>query len=80
MLHVDLDPFTGGSLKTYYPQLGSPLTLKCTRPRSYPQPNLFWAIIAADSRFYPIYLTDRITTDPEGTTREDVFVRTNCLI
>jgi len=61
-----LDPFPVVGIKYMYPQLGSSLTLKCTRPRSYPQPNMFWAVVAADSRFYPIYLTDRITMDPEG--------------
>ena len=61
-----MDPFPVVCVKYFYPQLGSSLTLKCTRPRSNPRPNMFWAIVGTDSKFYPINMTDRITMDSEG--------------
>ena len=61
-----LDQFQPSATQTHYPDLGMPLTLKCTPPRSYPPAEIFWATFTRLERLTPIDLTDRISIDPDG--------------
>jgi hypothetical protein len=61
-----LEPFGPKTTRTYSPRLGASLTLPCTPPRSYPQPDIFWAMTGFGGDFIPVDPTDRITIDPEG--------------
>lgn len=62
-----LDPFTPSLPVNHFPSLGTSLTLKCVKPRSFPAPEVFWATVMDQERFTPIDLSSRISIDPEGT-------------
>jgi len=66
MRQAVLEPFPVGKTRTHSPYLGQRLTLSCTPPRSYPQPDIFWATTGTDGSFTPVDPTARITIDPEG--------------
>lgn len=66
MRRAILDSFSYKSPVTKYPRLGEPLTLSCTPPRSYPKPDIFWALVEEQTGFFTIELSQRITMDPDG--------------
>ena len=61
-----LESFPNNRPREYFPQLGQSLTLSCTRPASFPEPEVFWAVVVADQSYTPVSLSDRISIDPEG--------------
>ncbi|CAH1783792.1 unnamed protein product [Owenia fusiformis] len=50
----------------YRPYVGSPLTLNCVPPVSYPPSEVFWSIVEPGERFRPIDTTNRVTMDHFG--------------
>ncbi len=60
-----LRAFSPAPTKTFYPELGSPLTLRCDPPQSFPPAEISWAAFIGGELF-PIDLTDGISIDPDG--------------
>ncbi|CAH1781131.1 unnamed protein product [Owenia fusiformis] len=50
----------------YRPYVGSPLTLNCVPPRSYPSSEVSWSIVEPGDRLEPLNTTSRITMDHSG--------------
>jgi len=61
-----LEPFpTVRQPRVHRPVVGSPLTLRCRPPRSYPQPTIFWGV--ENVGLQQIDTDDRVTLDYLGT-------------
>ncbi len=60
-----LEQFYPAPPRQHYPELGSPLTLRCIPPRSIPEALIIWVTFESDE-FIPVEITDRISIDPHG--------------
>lgn len=61
-----LDSFTSVTTRRHTPALGTALTLHCDRPTSFPNPEVFWAVLVNRESYLPVSLSDRVSMDPEG--------------
>jgi len=62
-----LDPFpTVTDPQIHRPAVGTPLSLKCNPPPSYPPGIVYWGETKKELKLRPIEYTDRVSVDYEG--------------
>ena len=69
-----LKSFPQNNAINHYPNLGDSVTLRCVPPQSLPEPDVYWATYRENEGLTPIYLTDRVSIDPQGEYQDQMAV------